>query len=381
MDFELRGRRQELRESVREFCEKECPPGLEQELEQTGEFPRELWAKMAGLGLFGIPFPAEYGGSAGDIFDVVLVAEQLARASNTAVNMFLVPVVFGGMLVLLCGSDSQKEEYLPRLVRGDIRFSFAPTEPEAGSDPRSMTTSAVERGDRYLITGTKYWTTGATVCDYLILVSLTNTEADPSLGMTVFLVPRESEGLSITPIPKLAGNAYPSCEVRLEDVTVPRENIVGGPEYANGGWPQLVKTADLERICVAASCVGGADQILQECVAFSKERVQFNRPIFKFQAIQHRLAEMATRVDAMRWMTYHAAWLKATGKDCFKEICMAKLFCSETLGDLARNGMQVMGGRGYSMEHNMQRYLRESYLAFYAGGTSEIQKSIIARFL
>ena len=381
MDFELTTKQKALQERVREFCARECPPELESRLEETGEFPEELYRRMAEAGFFGIPFPEEYGGYGGDIMDVVLAAEQFAGKSNTAVNMFLVPVIFGGMLVLLCGDDKQKADYLPRLIRGELRFSFALTEPEAGSDPRSIKTYGVESGDRYVLSGTKYWTTGATVADFVLVVALTDKEADPTQGMTIFLVPNESSGLTITPIPKLAGNAYPSCEVVLDEVQVPRSNIVGGPDGVNGGWMQLLKTADLERICVAASALGGAQTILDESVAYAKERVQFERPIFKFQAIQHALAEMATQLDAMRWMTYHAAWLKATGRDSFKEICMAKLFCSESLGDVVRRGMKIMGGRGYARESNMQRYLRESYLAFYAGGTAEIQKSVIARFL
>jgi alkylation response protein AidB-like acyl-CoA dehydrogenase len=381
MDFELEERRQALVARVGEFCARECPPGFEAELDRTGEFPADLYKKMADSGLLGVPFPAEYGGSDGDILDVVLIAEQLSRSSNTAVNLFLVPVVFGGMMVFLCGTDSQKSELLPRLVKGELKFSFALTEPEAGSDARSIKTSAVEKDGSLVVSGTKYWTTGATVADYIIVVCITSPDADPSLGMSAFLVPRDSEGLQVTPLHKLAGNAFPSCEVVLDEVRVPLENVVGGPSCMNQGWGQLLRTADLERICVAASCVGGAGTIIAECTEFAKTREQFGRPVFKFQAMQHALAEMATRLDAMRWMTYHAAWLKASKQDCFKEICMAKLFCSESLVELARKGMQVFGGRGYSMDYSMQRYLRESYLSLYAGGTSEIQRSIIARFL
>ncbi len=381
MDFELTDRQRELQSRVREFCARECPPAFESELDATGEFPAALYDKMAEAGFFGIPFPEEFGGYGGNIIDVVLAAEQFAASSNTAVNMFLVPVIFGGMMVFQCGNDAQKADYLPRLIRGELRFSFALTEPEAGSDPRSIKTFAAPAGDHYALSGTKYWTTGATVADFILVVALTDREVDPAQGMSVFLVPGDAAGLTVNPIPKLAGGAYPSCEVILDEVLVPRDNIVGGPERVNGGWMQLLSTADLERICVAASALGGAQTVLDESVAFAKERVQFERPIFKFQAIQHELAAMATQLDAMRWMTYHAAWLKAAGRDSFKEICMAKLFCSESLGDLVRQGMKIMGGRGYAKENNMQRYLRESYLAFYAGGTAEIQKSVIARFL
>ncbi|HEY5494228.1 MAG TPA: acyl-CoA dehydrogenase family protein [Candidatus Anoxymicrobiaceae bacterium] len=381
MDFDLTDSQVALRDDVREFCESERLSEIEAELDRTGEFPEGVYQGMAARGLFGVPFAEEYGGSGGNILDVVIIVEQLAQFSNTAVNMFLVPVIFGGMIVAQCATDEQKADYLPRLVRGELKFSFSLTEPDAGSDPRSIKTVAVEKDGGYLLSGTKYWTTGANIADILIVVALTDTGIDPSNGTSVFLVPRDSAGLTISPIPKLAGEAYPSCEVVLDEVAVPAANIVGGSAGLNNGWMQLLKTADLERICVAGSCVGGAEAVLADCSAFAKTRVQFDRPIIKFQAIQHTLAEMATRIDAMRWMTYHAAWLRASGRDDLKEACMAKLFCSESLGDIVRKGMQVMGGRGYSREYAMQRYLRESYLSFYAGGTSEIQKSVISRFI
>ncbi len=381
MHFDLTDEQQALRKRVAEFCARECPADFETSLDQTDASPERLYRAMAGERFFRNPFPATYGGADGTILDVVLTAEQLAASSYTAVNMYLVNVVFAGMTLFNCGTEAQKAEYLPRLLDGDLRFCFALTEPEAGSDARSIRTTAVRRGDDFILTGTKYWTTGATLSDYILTVVLSGREDDASKPMSVFIVPTTSAGLTIRPIPKLAGNAYPSCEVTYDSTKVSAQQILGGPEWLNNGLLQIFKTADLERICVAASCLGGAETILRECVEFSKTRLQFGKPIVKFQAIQHTLAEMATRIEAMRWMTYQAAWMKSMEKDCFKEICMAKLFCSETLNDLSRKGMQIFGGRGYAMEHRMQRYLRESYLSLYAGGTSEIQKNIISRFL
>jgi len=255
------------------------------------------------------------------------------------------------------------------------------SERDAGSDPKSMKTAAVEKDDGFVVSGVKYWTTGASVADYLVAVVLTATDGDQGQGMTVFLLPTGSEGVRITPIPTLALSAYPACEVVLDNVKLSKENIVGGAAAINKGWDQLRRTGDLERICIAACCIGAAETAVKECVAYAKERHQFNRPIFQFQSIQHTLADMATEVEAMRWMTYHAAWMRAQGRNCFKEISMAKLFCTETLNRIVKRGMQIFGGKGYSMEYNMQRYLREGYLYLYAGGTSEIQKTVISRFL
>jgi len=381
MNFEFTPQQRELIQKTKDFCAKECPPSFESSLEKSGEFPHELYRKMADSGFFRIPFSKQYGGSDGNIFDVVLLTEEFAKNSYTATNMYLVPIVFAGMMVAINGSEKQKSEMIPKLSKGELKFSFALTEPEVGSDAKAVKTSATVSGDKLIVNGTKYWTTGATVADYIISVIVTKPGEDARSGISAVLVPGDSQGLKITPIPKLAGNAFPSCKVDFENVEVPVENVLGGKELLNQGWGQLAQTADLEKICVAASCVGAAEAVLKECADFAKGRQQFGQPIIKFQSIQHSLVDMATEIEAMRWMTYQAAWAKAQGNFAFKEICMAKLFCSETLSSIVKRGMQIFGGRGYSMEYNMQRYLRESYLSLYAGGTSEIQKNIIARFL
>ena len=381
MNFDLSPGQMRLKDTIAAFCAREMPPEFGAHLDKTGEFPHELYRKCAESGFFGIPYPAEYGGADGDLVDVIIVAEHLASCSLNVALMYLIPVVFAGMFVLFSGTNEQKAEILPKLISGDLKFAFSMSERDAGSDPKSMKTAAVEQDDRFIVSGVKYWATGASVADYLVTVVLTSSEGDPGRGMTVFMVPTDSKGLRITPIPTLAMNAYPACEVVFDDVSLSKENIVGGAAAINKGWDQLRQTGDLERVCVAACCIGAAETVVKECVAYAKERQQFNRPIIQFQAIQHTLAEMATEVEAMRWMTYHAAWMRSKGKSCFKEISMAKLFCTETLNGIVKRGMQIFGGKGYSMEHNMQRYLREGYLYLYAGGTSEIQKTVISRFL
>jgi len=381
MHFELTENQESLRDRIADFCRRYCPEEVESQLDQTDTFPEDLYQAMAAEGFFSIPYPEAFGGKGGTILDVVLIAEQLARYSYTAVNMYLVNIVFAGLILNTCASEEQKQRFIPSLLRGETKFSFALTEPEAGSDARAIKTHAKDAGDFLVVNGEKYWTTGASVADYILTVTITSSETEPSKSMTILIVPTDSDGLDVEPIHKLAGNAYPSCHVKFHDVQVPRDNILGGPDWLNNGMIQLFQTADIERACVAASSVGGAETILKECTEFAKTRVQFGKPIIKFQAIQHTLADMATRIEAMRWMTYHAAWMRSEGKDCFKEICMAKLFCSESVNDIARKGMQIFGGRGYARELNMQRYLRESYLSLYAGGTSEIQKNVIARFL
>jgi alkylation response protein AidB-like acyl-CoA dehydrogenase len=380
MNFDLSPELQALKGKISAFCEKEFNAELRTMLD-SGGFPSDLYKKIADNGFLGIPFPARYGGSDGNILDVTIMTEQLAFHSHDIALIYMVPVVFAGMFLLANGTEDQNNAYIPNIINGKLKFSFAMTEPDAGSDPKAMTTYADKSGDRYTLHGTKYWTTGASVSDYIVTVALTSRDVDPTRGMSVFIVPSTADHLTITPIPKLAGNAYPSCEVVFDGVALSAENVTGGSEFVNKGWGQLRKTADIERLCVAALCIGSACAVLRDCVDFAKKRQQSGKPVIQFQAINHALADMATEIEAMRWMTYHAAWLRSEGKDCFKEISMAKLFCSEALNGMVKRGMQIFGGRGYSMEYPMQRYLRESFLSFYAGGTSEIQKNIISRYL
>jgi alkylation response protein AidB-like acyl-CoA dehydrogenase len=381
MNFDLSPEQELLKNRIAAFCENECAAELEIMSGNGNVFPSALYKKIADNGFFGIPFPAGYGGGDGNMVDVMAVTEQMSFYSHDMALIYMVPVIFAGMFLLANGTEEQKESYLPRIVAGELKYAFAMTEPEAGSDPRGMKTYAAKSGGNYTINGTKYWTTGASVADYIITVTLTSQGNDQARGMTVFVVPSSSEHLAITPIPKLAGNTYPSCQVVLDGVVVPAENIVGGAGAVNTGLSQLRKTADIERLCIAACCIGTASAILKECVGFAKTRIQSGQPIIQFQAISHDLADMAANIEAMRWMTYHAAWLRSEKRECLKEISMAKLFCSEILNTIVKKGMQIFGGRGYSMEYRMQRYLRESFLYFYAGGTSEIQKNLITRYL
>jgi alkylation response protein AidB-like acyl-CoA dehydrogenase len=381
MDYDLSQEQVLLKERIAAFCEKDSVMELKTLLENGSEFPSSLYKKIADNGFFGIPFPAKYGGSDGNIMDVTLVVEQMSLYSHDIALIYMVPVVFAGMFLLANGTEKQRATFIPRIITGELKYAFAMTEPDAGSDPRAMTAFAAKSGDHYAISGTKYWTTGASVADYIITVTQTLQDKESARGVTVFIVPSSSERLNITPIPKLAGNSYPSCQVVLDQVIVPAENIIGGPESVNTGWAQLRKTADIERLCIAASCLGAASAILKDCIAFAKNRIQSGKPIIQFQAISHDLADMATSIEAMRWVTYHSAWLRSKERDCFKEISMAKLFCSEALNGIVKKGMQIFGGRGYSMEYSMQRYLRESFLSLYAGGTSEIQKNVISRYL
>lgn len=381
MDFTLSPAQQQLRQRVAEFCAAHLSPAAVEALDRTDEFPAQLYSAMAEAGLLRVAIPAPFGGEGGDLFDVVLITEELSRHSGTAVNLYLVNAVFAGSLLLLAGDDGQRRTLVPRLAAGESRFAFAMTEPGAGSDAAAISTTATPDGAAFVIEGTKLYTTGASVADFILTVARTRTEEKVSRGSTVFLVPRGAPGLEIEPLDKIAGNAFASCEVRYRGVRVTEAEILGGPQALHRGWEPLMQNAGAERLCVAASCLGLGQAVYQEARDFALRREQFGQPIVGFQAIQHALVDMATSLEALRWLTYRAAWLAARNENAAAAIGMAKLYGAEELNALVLKAMKILGGRAYLKSSPLQRYQREALLAYYAGGTSEIQKNLLGRFL
>ncbi len=381
MDFRLGQDKQDLQKRVSGFCTEHCPPSVATALEQSGEFPADLYAAMAEAGLLKMCLPQQLGGAGGGVLDAVLITETLARTCNTAVNMLLVNAVFSGTTLLVGGTDEQKAEFLPDLGTGKLKFAFALTEPQAGSDASGIEATAVQDGNDFLINGTKLYTTGATVADYIITIVRTNSEKKASKGSSIFVVPHDTAGVGVRGLNKIAGNAFASCEVRYSDARVAASFLLGGEAGLDHAWNTLMHTGAMERICVAASCLGLAQTIFEEARQFAVSRQQFGQPIAKFQAIQHALVDMATEIEAMRQLTSSAASMADRGETAAKEISMAKYYCSEKVNAMAMQGMKILGGRAYLEDTPMARYLREGILSFYAGGTTEIQKNLIAKFL
>ena len=380
MDFTLSPAQQELSQRVAQFCVAHLSPAVVEALDRTNEFPAQLYSEMAEAGLLRRAIPAPLGGEGGDLFDVVLITEELAKHSGTAVSLYLVNAVFAGALLLMAGNDKQRR-MLVGLAAGELRFALALTEPGAGSDAGAISTTALPDGDAFVIEGTKLYTTGASVADFILTVVKTRPDEKASRGTTVFLVPREAPGLEIEPMEKIAGNAFASCEVRYRGVRVTEEEILGGPVALHRGWEPLMQNAGAERLCVAASCLGLGQAVYQEARDFALRREQFGQPIVAFQSIQHTLVDMATTIEALRWLTYHAAWRAAHNENAAAEISIAKLFGAEQLNLLVLKGMKILGGRAYLMRSPLQRYQREALLSYYAGGTSEIQKNLLGRLL
>lgn len=367
-----------LKRTLRDFLKKECPSTLIRTLEEEESYPYDIFDKMAALGFFALPFPEQYGGLGGNIVDTAIIAEETARVSGSICMMYTGTAVFGGASLLELGSEEQKQTLLQRLCEGKLRMAWALTEPNAGSDAASIQTSAVRDGDDYVISGEKMFCTAADVADRIILAARTNKEVPKHRGITLFLLDRRSPGVTVRPIKKLAYNAIHTCQVFLDSVRLPGSEILGG---LDNGWAGILVCLDNERIVTAAMATGLADGALTYACDYANQRQQFGRTIGKFQAIAHMLADMAIDVEAARWLTYSAAHKKARGQPYHSEASMAKAFATEVGTRTATRGMQVLGGYSYAMEFDMQRYYREAKLLEVAGGSTQIQRNIIAREL
>ena len=337
--------------------------------------------RFAAAGLMDFGFLSDGRLASGDVRKGVNITQAIAERSGTLASIFLVNAFFGGAAVAFMGSERQKSSILPRLQAGKLQLAFALTEPHAGSDAASITTRAEARDGRYLLNGEKIYTTGASVADEILVVAKTGSETEHSRAMSVFLVPQNAAGLTIEPLKKLAGNAHPSCRVVLDDVSVAADQLLGETEGLGTAGANLRLTGALERLMVAAICVGTAKRILEDALAFSREREQFGQRICEFQSISHTLVEMATSYKIMKLLVNDATKAVESNRDATEEVCMAKYYCAEQLQIMVANGMRILGGRAYFSDSAMSRIYRETPLALYAGGTIELHKNILARIL
>jgi len=379
MDFRFTEEQEAFRQTIRKFIERETSRELDRQLEEEGRFPFELVDKMVQTGLLGLPFPEEYGGVGGTVMDFLIAAEELAYGSEAACSIFLGPVFFAGEQIYLNGNEAQKKKFLPLIAQGKMRGAFALTEPDAGSDASAITTSAVADGDDYIINGQKTMISGADIADVIMTCTKTDKEARRYDGITLFMVPGDAEGLTIRKMKKLGNNIISTCELFFDNVRVPKENILGGPEALNQGWLQMVANLDVERIMISALYTGIAQRAYDDALAYAKERKQFGKPISQYQMVQQMLADMLVEIHASRLLTYHAAWLKQEMKPCSLEASFCKIHATETARKVTIDGMQVLGGYGYMMEYDMQRYVRNALLGTIGGGTNQIQRLIIAK--
>ena len=379
MDFELSDEQDEFRRVLRKFVDEKIRP-VAREWEQSGRYPTEIVEVMKEMGLFGLTVPTDYGGMAADSISLALVFEEISRGWMGIAGIL-------GSHSLACrmiandGTEDQKQRYLPELATGERRTGIGLTEPDAGSDLQGITTRAVLDGDEYVVRGTKMWITNARYADPLPVLVKTDPQTSPAhRGMSVLLVDADTPGFSVTrDLGKLGYKGTESCEVVRDDARVPVKNLLGGVE--GRGLQQVLGALEIGRINIAARSVGIAEEAYRQALNYSKERHAFGQPISQFQAIQLKLADLATEVQAARLLTWWAASLVDAGRRADIETGMAKLFASEVALKASLEAMRVHGGYGYSTELDIERLYRDAPLMAIGEGTNDILRTVIARGL
>jgi alkylation response protein AidB-like acyl-CoA dehydrogenase len=380
MDVNFTMEQQMLRDSLAEFVRREVPREKDREYDQSPDYPYDLFQKLADIGMTGLFIPTEYGGMGRGPVDIALAMETLTYGSITSTSV-LMPTSLGTQLLIHGGSDEQRSTLLPMVVRGEARSSFGLSEPHSGSDAASLRTRAVRDGSDWVINGSKMWSSGADVATHLFVAARTNTEVAKQRGISVFIVDPKTPGITISRVATLGPKAQGTCQVFYDDVRVPADALLGGEAGLDQGWRFLHSSLSLERLELAALTLGLSQRALDDSIMFVNDREAFGQKVGKFQAIQHMAADMATRLEAGRALTYKAAALMEAGQPHDKEVTMAKVFVTETANKICLNGIQMMGGYGYSMEFDLQRYLRRTLVQTIGGGTTQVLRNVIARHL
>ena len=377
MDFNLSEEDLELKLTARELAEKRIYP-IAEEMDEKGETPAELIKECAELGYFGFTVPEAYDGLGMSTTTFAGVLEEICAASAGFGIMLSVHNSLTCEIIKLFGSDEIKKKYLPVMAAGEKIGAYCITEPQAGTDIASLSTNAVDKGDHWLLNGTKSYVTNAQFAGLFIVFAKTHPE-EGRKGISCFVVDSDLDGITLgKPERKCGIKASDTREVSFADVKVPKENLLGNPK---DGFKMAVTILNSGRIGVSMQAIGIARSALDEAIKYSKERVQFGQPIANFQAIQFKLAEMATKIDAGRMLAYRAAFLKDAGHPCHREASMSKLFCSQMANFVCNEAVQIHGGYGYIKEYAVERYFRDARVTELYEGTSEAQKMVISRDL
>ena len=378
MDFKLSDEQRDFVSAIRDFCEREC--GTQEKREQLTEHHSiqhnaELYRKIAELGWLGVTIPEEYGGSGGTMLDACLFMEETSRGL-APIGGYATTLIVAGATKRF-GSEDQKQRILGGISKGSVE-AIAMTEPESGSDVGSLSTEAVRSNGGFVINGQKVFISNAHISDHVLVVCRTTKGANKHEGLSMIFVPAGTPGMEMKPIDTMGGRE--TNTLYFNDCEIPEDQVLG---QVDQGWTQLMAGLNTERLILAATMLGIGQRAFDDALAYAKERKQFGRPIGSFQALQHRFADLATDLEAARLMTWWVASLNDEDPDRMlpKEASMVKLFVSETAQRVALEGMQMMGGYGYSSEYDMERLVRATLVSTIYGGTSEIQRGIIAKTL
>jgi acyl-CoA dehydrogenase len=377
MDFALSREQKEIQKAVREFVKGEFKKEIIEELVEKHEYPEKIWKKAAELGFIGIHFPEKYSGMGLGCLENILVAEELARGDSTVGTCLLI-ADFASEIILHFGSDEQKEKWLPKVAEGECLSCGAFTEPDHGSDITSVATTAVKDGDDWVINGAKIFITNSgPLAGFYCVLCQTDPDASPLYrGLSLILVEADNPGVSTQDVGKKMGITLSyTAEVVFKDVRVPQTNLIG---KHNKGFYQLLEFFDESRILVAAQALGTAQGAFDRALAYVKQREQFGKKIAQFQITQHKLADMATKIETARLIVYKAAWNFDQGQIDPKLTSMAKMYAARTAVEVSDEAIQLMGGYGYMQEYEVERFYRDAKITEIYEGTKEIQKNTIA---
>jgi alkylation response protein AidB-like acyl-CoA dehydrogenase len=377
LDFSLTSEQKLFQKTIREFCEKEIKP-LASKIDKEEYFPWELYKKMGRMGLMGMTVPQKYGGAGIDRVSYMIALEEISRVCGSTGITVEAHNSLGVGHIYEKGSEEQRKKYLPTLLNGEGIAAWALTEPNAGSDAAGGQTTAVLEGDEWVLNGTKQFITSGDIAEVTIVMAMTD-KSKGAKGISAFIVEKDTPGFKVGQLEdKLGLRGSHTAELILEDCRIPKENLL---DKEGMGFIGAMNILDRGRTAIGAMSVGIARGALEDSIEYAKQREQFGRPIGKFQAIQWKIADMATEIDAARLLVYRAAYMEDQDTRFTKEAAMAKLFASEMAMRATVNAIQVLGGYGYTREYNVERYFRDVKLCEIGEGTSEVQRMVIAKQL
>ncbi|WP_127581751.1 acyl-CoA dehydrogenase family protein [Paenibacillus koleovorans] len=374
MDFSFSGETLELKRRVRQFVREVAEPYAD-EIEKQDEVPRQLLEQTMKMGLFGLGIPKSYGGLGLSMLDKCAVLEELGYTNNGYASIVGCHTGIGSVGIVELGSEAQKRAYLPDMAAGERLGAFALTEPDAGSHAYNLQTKAVRIKDKYILNGTKHFITNGAIADVFTVMAVTDPQQGVK-GISSFIVDKRFPGFSVGQVhDKMGLRGSPVAQLVFEDLEVPAENLLG---REGQGYVNALKILTNGRAGLAARNLGSCQKLLDLSAGYASRRVQFAKPIFEQQAVQHMLADMAMEIEALRWMTYRTAWMTDHKANVIKEAAMCKLYASEVFNRIADRALQIHGGMGYMKEFEIERFYRDARITRIYEGTSEIQRNIIA---
>ena len=371
-----------LRDSLRALLDEIAPPEKVREWDKADHVPPELIRRFGEFGVTALAVDEEYGGVGRDVPALLVVIQEVAKRSMAMCSLVIHCTNYAGLNISEQGSEAQKRELLPRVARGELLFALGLSEPNVGADLPSVETRAELRGDKVIINGAKRWCTGAEISDYVYALVRSGPVEDRYKNLSFVLIPTDSPGVSMTSTGTMGIRGIPTNDVVFEDVEVPVENILGGPEFWNKGWSQLAgPTLEVEKLSPSTMALGLGEAAVEAAWAYSQERSQFGIKICGHQAVRHTLADVQTRLQTCRLMLREAADLVNRGEPSAIQTSMTKLYLSETIRDIVIKCQQVMGAYGYSDEFDMERYVRDAMVLPIFGGSTSIQRNNIASLM